>query len=49
MDKYIPTLAGCLHDSNELVRRQALTMLTRMLQVRPIAMCACTRCPGSPC
>jgi len=34
MDKYIPTLAGCLHDKSELVRRQALTMLTRMLQVR---------------
>jgi len=33
MDKYIPTLAGCLHDKSELVRRQALTMLTRMLQV----------------
>jgi condensin-2 complex subunit D3 len=36
MDKYIPTLAASLHDPSELVRRQALTMLTRMLQVRQV-------------
>ena len=32
VDKYVVAIASCLHDPHELVRRQTLTMLTRMLQ-----------------
>ncbi len=32
VDKYIPNLAACLRDQSELVRRQTLILLTRLLQ-----------------
>ncbi|EGD77137.1 hypothetical protein PTSG_07471 [Salpingoeca rosetta] len=31
VERYIPTLAGCLRDESPLVRRQALMLLTRLL------------------
>eukprot|EP01135_Chromosphaera_perkinsii_P002539 Nk52_evm55s224 gene=Nk52_evmTU55s224 len=32
IDLYIPHISACLHDQNELVRRQTLILLTRLLQ-----------------
>jgi len=32
VDKYIPLISSSLQDKNELVRRQTLTMITRLLQ-----------------
>eukprot|EP01119_Soliformovum_irregulare_P025524 TRINITY_DN9493_c0_g1_i1.p1 TRINITY_DN9493_c0_g1~~TRINITY_DN9493_c0_g1_i1.p1 ORF type:complete len:1075 (-),score=286.46 TRINITY_DN9493_c0_g1_i1:69-3293(-) len=32
VDKYLPTLAVCLRDSNDVVRRQTLILLSRLLQ-----------------
>lgn len=32
VDRYVPNLAACMRDSSELVRRQTLLLLTRLLQ-----------------
>lgn len=33
VDRYIPNIAMCLRDDSELVRKQTLMLLTRLLQV----------------
>jgi condensin-2 complex subunit D3 len=33
VDRYVPNLAACMRDQSELVRRQTLLLLTRLLQV----------------
>lgn len=38
VDPYIPRLASCMDDANELVRRQGLALLTNLLlKVTPLA------------
>jgi hypothetical protein len=33
VDRYIPNIAMCLRDESELVRKQTLMLLTKLLQV----------------